>query len=572
MTQRLIILITLLCTFAVLAFAQTNFGVTAEAVGTANLRSTTSVDGDLLREIASGTQYPVVGRSEFFPWVLLGDRDTNAPIGWVFQDLVVVRGDIFQVPLSDIIVSPAEQQPTLAPTATLGIATNTDPLATPSATLALSPTPLPSPTLAAAVTGTVQGETNVRYGPGVDYPRVAVINAGEVYPIVAYHTQFGWVQLQIPEAPNGIGWVARDLLVIRGDVFSTTAISQTNFALPTLTPTPQVLVQSSLLVDEPVALRPEFEDLGNRLWNYVLANNFDPLTSRFGALFLMDLQTGEAMTFGENIAFSGMSVNKISILAKLYGSLSTPPTERVATDIANTMICSENVATNRLLEVIGTGDQWAGAAITTDFLRQLGLEHTFLTAPFVTDPANPPTPPYPIEYPQTEADQGKANPDPSNQMTVDEMGWLLASMYQCGYQESGPLIDDFDGLYEPRECRQMLHVMRNNTVDALLKAGVPSNVDVSHKHGWIPDTHGNAGVFFTPGGDFVMVMNLFQPEWLNFEESLPVIAETARLVYNFYNPTAPLEEVREGFIPEAGTCNFGGTQLVQDLRQPVWDE
>jgi beta-lactamase class A len=114
--------------------------------------------------------------------------------------------------------------------------------------------------------------------------------------------------------------------------------------------------------------------------------------------------------------------------------------------------------------------------------------------------------------------------------------------------------------------------MSNNTVDALLKAGVPEDTRVAHKHGWINDTHGNAAVFFTPGGDYVIVMMLFQPEWLNFQESLPVIAEVSRQVYNYYNPEAPMPAIRDGFIPEAGTYNFAGTPLIDDLTAATFDQ
>jgi hypothetical protein len=69
----------------------------------------------------------------------------------------------------------------------------------------------------------------------------------------------------------------------------------------------------------------------------------------------------------------------------------------------------------------------------------------------------------------------------TNQLTVEEMGWLLEDIYQCGYENSGPLMQSFGGQYESRECRQMLHVMSNNTVDALLKAGVPADTRVAHK-------------------------------------------------------------------------------------------
>ena len=94
---------------------------------------------------------------------------------------------------------------------------------------------------------------------------------------------------------------------------------------------------------------------------------FDLESSKLGALFLIDLNTKEAMTFGNDIAFSGTSINKIAILTRLYGVLDAPPTEALATDIANTMICSENAATNGLLSVIGNGDEFAGAASTTEF-------------------------------------------------------------------------------------------------------------------------------------------------------------------------------------------------------------
>ena len=74
--------------------------VTAEAVGQANLRA-------LPNQITAGTRYPVIGRSEFFPWYLLGDPATNQPLGWVFADLVTVQGDVFSVALSTLDMSGA---------------------------------------------------------------------------------------------------------------------------------------------------------------------------------------------------------------------------------------------------------------------------------------------------------------------------------------------------------------------------------------------------------------------------------------------------------------------------------
>ena len=117
----------------------------------------------------------------------------------------------------------------------------------------------------------------------------------------------------------------------------------------------------------------------------------------------------------------------------------------------------------------------------------------------------------------------------------------------------------------------MLHVMSNNTVDALLKSGAPADTRVAHKHGWIADTHGNAALFFTPGGDYVMAMLLFQPDWLNFQESLPLFGEASRRVYNHFNPEQPQASDREWFIPDANSCNTFDDSLVVDLLQAHWD-
>lgn len=538
-------------------------GVTAEAIIRANLRATTSTDAPLVGEIVSGTTYPVIGRSERFPWLLLADPVTLQPIGWVFAELVTVRGDISIVPFSDVVIGsgttallPAAVQPNV-PTPT---------------TSAVAAAATPPAVAASGVSGTVQGEVNIRYGPGTDYPRVGVAQAGQVYEVTAYHTQFPWVQIRFPDAPGGLAWIAQDLLVIQGDIYTLPPVSDTLLNLPTLTPTPAVVSGSIRPNSTEVPLSPEFAALGNQLWQRMLDGGFDLATNRFGALFVMDLQTGEAFSVGSDIAFSGTSVNKIAILARLYASLEDPPNGELATDIANTMICSENAATNRLLSLIGNGDEFLGAEEVTRFLNVLGFTHSFITYPYLVDPARPPTPNRPIPIPITGANQSKANPDLSNQLTVDEMGWLLASIYECAYGDGGPLLQTFPGSYEARECRQMLHVMSNNNVDALLKAGVPAETRVAHKHGWIPDTHSNAAIFFTPGGNYIIVIMMFQPTWLDYGESLPVIAEISRMVYNFYNPEAPLAAIREGFIPEATTCNFAGTPLIADLRQPVWDQ
>jgi hypothetical protein len=111
----------------------------------------------------------------------------------------------------------------------------------------------------------------------------------------------------------------------------------------------------------------------------------------------------------------------------------------------------------------------------------------------------------------------------------------------------------------------MLYLMSNNRINALIEVGVPPGTRVAHKHEWIPDTHGDAGIVFTPGGDYVLVIVLHNPTWLDFNESFPLTAEISRVVYNYYNPRAPVQAIRPADVPEASSCTLFGSPVVEDL-------
>lgn len=550
----LLIVIVAASVLPALATWQTS-SVTAEAVGQANLRAYFDVASDLVGEIQVGTRYPIIGRSQFYPWYLLGDPSTQQPLGWVYGELVTVQGDLNTIPFSEAALN--EPPPTMTLAAPPPDATEISLVG-----VAVAQAPVATPTLNASVIGTVLGEINIRYGPGVDFPRVGVARAGEAYPIVAYHTVLPWVQISYPSAPNGLGWVAVELLEISGEISSLPSITRTDFDLPTLTPTASMLQSSAMLGSTPVLLSPNFEALSNQLWNMILERGFQPETSTLGGLFLMDLRTGEAVSFGSDVAFSGMSISKIGILAATYDQLAGPPDAQEAMDIANMMVCSENTASNRLLERLGAGDAYAGAAEVSAFLGRLGLENTFMAAPFLIPNV---TTPQPVAAPQTTVDQTSAEPDPWNQFTVDEMGLLLGSMYQCAYNESGPLISTSN--FTPTECRQMMDVMRSNNLGEplLFTASVPPNVQAAHKHGWIEDTHGAAGVIFSPGGEYVLVVVLHTPGFMDFSISFPLIMDINRTVYNYYNPTEPVTENRENNIVEVAACNLLGNPVIENL-------
>ena len=540
---RKLLLLFLILLPAAQVLAQSATAVTAEARGQANLRAAAALESALLGEIRLGQRWPVLARSEHFPWLLLGDEE-NKPLGWVYEDLVSLNASATSLPVSTLVLS-AQRDATIAPPVP----------AQPNATEV-------APTI--AVYGSLAGTVNIRQGPGVEYARVAVGQAGERYQLSARHSLLPWVQIIDARSPGGHAWIARDLLQIQGDLARLPVISQTVLQLPTLTPTPSLVRITAPIADsggqpEPP---PGFVQVGQKAWDLLLEAGFDLESGRPAALYLLDLKSGVGLGFNENLAFSGTSIQKINILTTLYSALDGPLSRDDVVDSANTMICSENVATNRLLSRIGQGDAWAGAAAVTQLLQALGMSRSFIVTPY-TIPGQTLLPPAGtvVTPPQLPGDS-VADADPWNRIVAQDVGQQLGSLYYCAQGQENLLAAP--GL-QARECRQALQLMSSNTVDALLKAGVPAQTRVAHKHGWIADTHSNAALFFTPGGAYVIVLLLHQPQWLNFQQSLPLMAEVSRLVYNFYNPDEPLAAVREGYIPEAGQCDFSADPLIEEL-------
>lgn len=553
-----LLLVTLLAVcaavFPALAYLQST-GVTAVATVQANIRAIPDVAGDLVGQTTAGIRYNILGRAELVPWYLLADPTTGDPLGWVFAELLVVQGDAAGLPVSTVEIGATGFTPETTGT----------PGAPQDGAQATQSAP-PTPTLVAAVTGTVLGEINVRYGPGTTYPRIGVAFAGEQFRILTTHTQLPWVEVEYAAAPEGRAWVAVDLIEVQGDLSTLPSTSATQFNQPTLTPTPSVVQPAAGLLATPAPLSPRFRALGEQVWRLMLDAKFDPATSRMGSAFLMDLQTGEAFTFGNDIAFSGMSLTKIIIMTRWYLDREMPANNDEAVTIAEAMICSENISTNELLADIGGGNPFNGAIEVTNFLQDLGIAQTFLTAPYANDPF---ITPQAAIAPQTTADQRSAEPDPFNQITVDELGGFLASLYQCAYQDSGALLETFPDQITPRECRHVLRAMSDNKIDALFESGVPEDTRIAHKHGWISDTHGDAGIVFTPGGDFALVTVVHNPEWMDANESFPLMAEVSRAAWNYFNPDAQVEEIRFGVGVEE--CFLLGNPLIQELQSSTFD-
>jgi hypothetical protein len=249
---------------------------------------------------------------------------------------------------------------------------------------------------------------------------------------------------------------------------------------------------------------------------------------------IVDLQSGQRIEREAGLAIAGMSLVKIAILLETYRALDTPPTAAQTRLITETASLSSNYGANLLLELIaGQPDSFAGAQLLTQSLRRLGIFNTFIAVPY-DELARPG---YLASYmtPANQRTDLTTYPDPNMQTTTGDLATLLTVIYTCATEDSGLLLATYPGELTAAECQAIFEAMQLNRIEAFVEGGVPAAVPIAHKHGWIGDTHGDAAVVFSAGGDYVFVVALHQPEWLEWETSNSLITELSRLTYSHFN-------------------------------------
>jgi len=283
--------------------------------------------------------------------------------------------------------------------------------------------------------------------------------------------------------------------------------------------------------------------------------NFDGL----GSIFIMDLESGEEMGINADVAMSGLSILKIAIFVEAYRALDSEPNTEEQQLFLDTATRSSNYGANLLLHIVaGEANTYKGADILTASMQELGLVNTFMAVPYdASPPAHRQTT---YITPANSRPDLETVPDPTMQSTAEEIGTLLAMIYYCS-QGGGTLLAVYPGEITPQECQSILDLMVLNEEGNLIRYGVPEDTAVSHKHGWARATHADAGIVFSPGGDFVIVEYLDQPgDWLLADQSFPILREIARMAYNFFNLDDPYEgdqlQVGDSFDPSNPFSEF----------------
>ena len=134
------------------------------------------------------------------------------------------------------------------------------------------------------------------------------------------------------------------------------------------------------------------------------------------------------------------------------------------------------------------------------------------------------------------------DPEIYDQTTPADLGMLLEDIYQCSQTGGGALAAVFPGEITQSECQQMVGLLAANKIGMLIEAGVPSDAQVAHKHGWTTDVAdglmhnmADAGLVYTPGGDYVLVVFLYDPVQIIFDNGNLMVAQISQAIYYYFN-------------------------------------
>jgi len=303
-----------------------------------------------------------------------------------------------------------------------------------------------------------------------------------------------------------------------------------------LSPTNRTVV---LPVIEQTAIRPGFDTLDQLIRQDVSLFQFGGVFS----LYLSDMATGKELEIdvrnGQSItgpiAYSGMSTIKIPIMVSFFGQANGGLSDASNLLLKRSIDESANSATDLLLKSIGHGDGFDGTRQVTAVMQRLGLPNTYISG--LLDVLGAVL--LPIPSPANSRADINTQPDPYNQTTAEDMGYLLGMVYQCS-QGGGALMAAFPGSYSPDKCRKMIDYLTGNLVGPIfISGGSTPNGVVAHKHGWdrLPlNNVADAAIVFTPGGTYVLTMYLHTDDTMAFDDANRLIISVARAVYNYYNP------------------------------------
>jgi beta-lactamase class A len=292
------------------------------------------------------------------------------------------------------------------------------------------------------------------------------------------------------------------------------------------------------------ALPPSADQLAPALQALVQVYGFDGLSE----IYYQDLKTGREIQLAlrgrdkvePGIAFTAASTIKIPVLVSAFRKIDGDLPDDIRGKMARMIDLSDNASTDAVMMDV-LDPNIAPVQVTQD-MQALGLKDTFLAGFFY--PGAPLLDRY--QTPANGRTDLSTDPDMYNQTTAADMGRLLAMIYHCAADGSGPLVETFKGQVTQAECQVLVDFLAKNRKGVLIEAGLPDGSRLAHKYGWVTDpvdglmhNASDAAIVYSPGGDFILTVYLYHPDQLQWDLAQRLAASFAELIYNFTQAGIP---------------------------------
>ena len=286
--------------------------------------------------------------------------------------------------------------------------------------------------------------------------------------------------------------------------------------------------------------RPSLKNLETLLKQTIDINGFDGIVGLY--MFHLDAteeihfayQNGQEIPTNPDVAFTAGSIAKIPIMVSVFRRIEIDEDTEALNLLQKMIIQSGNADADWVMERV-IDPNLAPLEITED-MRKLGLENTFLAGEFgLGSPLL-----QRFQTPANQRDDVNTDPDTYNQTTPSDMGMLLEDIYQCSETGGGALKAIFPDQVTQEECQTMINYLSQNKIAYLIDGGVPDTTEIAHKHSWttfngIMYTLGDAGIVYSPGGEYILVIFLDHPVQIIWDNASLLVGKLSEAIYNFYN-------------------------------------
>jgi beta-lactamase class A len=245
-----------------------------------------------------------------------------------------------------------------------------------------------------------------------------------------------------------------------------------------------------------------------------LADRLATTTRRFAgaaAVWVHDLGSGRAAGVGETVRFPAASTVKLGVLAAALDRFGPRPERSAAAhDLAALAAWSSNLAANRLLRLLGGGDERRGVAVVEERLRRLGAEASTYPGGYRAGTVSSQTPPA----------TGRVT-------TARDLGRILATMHAAAAGRAAALGRARLSRHEARAGLALLLASERSRDNAGL-LGLPAGLPTAQKHGWTSSTRHSAAIVYRRDGPVIVVVLTYAPG-LRLADARRLGAQVARI-------------------------------------------